>query len=214
LGRRVHACDCVRRFGRLSLLAEPPPKPNRSSTSCNAPAGEARLPRRCETPISTLMTCDSHSEDVASFAALEQGWVSCSDSDGAVPVVYRGRRLCKAPTQADLGLHLTVMRSGDLSMGSGCSRNLVSSSLPRTGTSILIHGCGCACQARRSGDRAPRSIDLPSHGTPTRALDRAYACALRVAGAVCRLLLRWPANYKLPIRSPATRNCFSRDQAR
>jgi hypothetical protein len=70
----------------------------------------------------------AHAEDVASFAALEQGWITSGTVMVPCPWFTEVASYAKAHPQADLGLHLTLTSEWDTyRWGPVAPRNLVSS---------------------------------------------------------------------------------------
>ena len=152
----------------------------------------------------------SHSEDVASFAALEQGWVSSATVMVPCPWFTEVAAFAKAHPQADLGLHLTVTAEWETyRWGPVAPRNLVSSLVAADGyfypdpTGVVAHAKPeeVEIELRAQIDRAISMGLQPTH------LD-AHMHALYASPELFAVFIKVAREYKLPIRLARNEKLF------
>jgi predicted glycoside hydrolase/deacetylase ChbG (UPF0249 family) len=152
----------------------------------------------------------AHSEDVASFAALEHGWVTSATVMVPCPWFTEVAAFAKAHPQADLGLHLTLTAEWDTyRWGPVAPRNLVSSLVAADGyfypdaAGVVAHAKPdeVEIELRAQIDRAISMGLQPTH------LD-AHMHALYATPELFAVFIKVARAYKLPIRFARNEKLF------
>jgi len=189
----------------LNLLGAPVAQAETAQSTPAATPLQVRLGYPADAKLLIINADDlavAHSEDVASFAALEQGWVTSATVMVPCPWFTEVAAFAKAHPQADLGLHLTLTAEWDTyRWGPVAPRNLVSSLVAADGnfypdpTDVVAHAKPdeVEIELRAQIDRAISTGLQPTH------LD-AHMHALYASPELFGVFIKVARAYKLPIR--------------